>query len=366
MPKRVLAQRYELIESIGQGGMGTVWRARDTVLGRDVAIKEVRLPEGVTPERREELLRRTMREGRICAGINHPSVIKVHDILQDHEQPWLVMELIDGRGLDRLVTESGPLDSVQTAKLGQQLVAALRTAHAAGVLHRDVKPANVLVTDEGQAILTDFGIATREGEAKLTITGKLPGAPGYVAPERMQGEKVRPESDLWSLGATLYFAVEGRNPYERSNPAQQLLAPIREEPDAPSRAGPLSPVLLGLLQRDPAQRLQGPALDQALARVAGGTAGSDMAPTTLDLSKIAGQMRSSGPSTGPQRPAAPPSPPPLLNAAMGGVPSATRPDQPGYQEPRRHWKRYAVAIVLGLITLIVAPLVVEFLASVWF
>lgn len=362
MSTRVLAHRYELIEPIGRGGMGTVWRAKDTMLGRDVAIKEVRLPSDVTPERREELINRTMREGRICARLNHPSVISVHDVIQENNQPWLVMELIRGRALDRIVAEDGPLDPLQVVGIGQQLVAALRSAHAAGVLHRDVKPANVLVNDDGRAILTDFGIAVSDQEmTKLTLTGKLPGAAGYVAPERQDGD-TRPESDLWSLGATLYFAVEGRVAYERSNVAAQLIAPRTEDPDPPQRAGPLWPVLEGLLRRDPALRLQGSKLDEALARAAFGHGGSGQPDTTLDLSKM----------TDPHQPVprtTRPAPPPVAAVPLAATGSPTRSSGPATSpgaEDRIHWRRYVVAAILGVISLILAPLLVEYLASTWF
>lgn len=354
--------------------MGTVWRANDTMLGRWVAVKEVRLPDDVTPERRAELLERTVREGRICAGLSHPSVIRLHDIVQEHDQPWLVMELILGRGLDRVIDEDGPLDPRRVAAIGEQLVSALEAAHSAGVLHRDVKPANVLLDAQDHAILTDFGIATREGETKLTITGKLPGAPGYVAPERMAGERMRPESDLWSLGATLYFSVEGRNPFNRSNPAAQLLAPMSEDPDPAQRAGPLAPVLEGLLRRDPDTRLRGPELVDKLHAVAAGWDTSDATPTTLDLSKLTGprpSIRSEG-VVGSTTPATSTDPPAEVRHSPVSAPQYVVRGTAGHAEAsqggqqRTPWRRYVIAFIVGVITLILAPLLVEFLSSQWF
>jgi tRNA A-37 threonylcarbamoyl transferase component Bud32 len=346
MASHVLADRYRLLEPIGQGGMGTVWRAEDELLHRRVAIKEVRVARGLDPATREELLARTMREARICAGLSgHPSIVTVHDVLREGGRPWIVMELMTGRPLDRVVAEDGPLSPRRTAEIGRQLFDALRTAHRAGVLHRDVKPGNVMLLPDGRAVLSDFGIAVSDSEDRLTLTGRLPGSPGYVAPERLAENAMTPAADVWSLGATLYYAVEGRAAYDRPSTAARLNAAMAELPDTPRRAGPLRPVLNGMLQRDPDHRLGGSALDAALARVVDGTSADDATPTRLDVS---GGLPVHAAASGPAAPA-PASP--ATAPAAGGL-------------GRRGWVRLLVSLVAGLITLILAPLLVEYLSSV--
>ncbi|MFC7329009.1 serine/threonine-protein kinase [Marinactinospora rubrisoli] len=328
-PNNTLAGRYRLLEPIGQGGMGTVWRAEDGLLGRQVAVKEVRISPDLEPDVRGELLRRTMREARICAKLSHPSIVTVHDVVREGDRPWIVMELLPGRGLDAVVHDDGPLPPHRVAEIGRQLLAALGAAHAAGVLHRDVKPSNVLLLPDGRAVLTDFGIAVADSEERLTLTGRLPGSPGYLAPERLVDGTMTPASDLWSLGATLYFAVEGRPTHERATVAAQAAAAIDEPPDPARRAGTLEPVLARMLLRDPERRPSGPELDAALAAVAAGGGVVDRTPTGLDVSELTGT-----------RPAAPPG-------------SA---DAPGSRH--RFWKA-AGALAGALVSLLLAPLLVE-------
>ncbi|MFI7613013.1 protein kinase [Nonomuraea terrae] len=253
MDKRV-SGRYRLIEPIGEGGMGVVWRAYDEVLDRTVAIKEVRYT-GVDEARRAELNRRTIREARAAGRLDHPSVVVVHDVVEEDGRPWIVMQLVRSRSLAQVVRESGPLRAGQVAVIGDRVLDALRAAHATGVLHRDVKPENVLLADDGRVVLTDFGIASMETETGLTATGGLVGTPAYMPPERLNGEPARPESDLWSLGATLYTAVEGRPPYKGDSWAATVAAVLRDEPRPPVHAGALTPVIMGLLHRSPAGRM---------------------------------------------------------------------------------------------------------------
>ncbi|TDD28586.1 serine/threonine protein kinase, partial [Nonomuraea terrae] len=253
MDKRV-SGRYRLIEPIGEGGMGVVWRAYDEVLDRTVAIKEVRYT-GVDEARRAELNRRTIREARAAGRLDHPSVVVVHDVVEEDGRPWIVMQLVRSRSLAQVVRESGPLRAGQVGVIGDRVLDALRAAHATGVLHRDVKPENVLLADDGRVVLTDFGIASMETETGLTATGGLVGTPAYMPPERLNGEPARPESDLWSLGATLYTAVEGRPPYKGDSWAATVAAVLRDEPRPPVRAGALTPVIMGLLHRSPAARM---------------------------------------------------------------------------------------------------------------
>ncbi|MEU1732624.1 serine/threonine-protein kinase [Streptosporangium sp. NPDC020145] len=247
---RVLADRYELITPLGRGTMGTVWRAHDRSLGREVAIKEIRQEPGLSEAQRAELRERMIREGRTAARISHPSVATVHDAIVEDGSPWIIMELVQARSLEQVIEEEGPLPPRLVAEIGVDLIGALRAAHDQGILHRDVKPGNVLVTESGRVVLTDFGIAKAEGDSSLTKTGMVIGSPGYTAPERARGEHTGPESDLWSLGATLYFAVEGRPAYERSSVAETLAALMTDKADPPTQAGPLRPVLEHLLERD--------------------------------------------------------------------------------------------------------------------
>ncbi|MGW2200343.1 serine/threonine-protein kinase, partial [Streptosporangium sp. NPDC001682] len=244
-----------VIAPLGRGTMGTVWKAHDRSLGREVAIKEIRQEPGLSEAQRAELRERMIREGRTAARISHPSVATVHDAIVEDGSPWIIMELVQARSLEQVIEEEGPLPPRLVAEIGADLLGALRAAHAQGVLHRDVKPGNVLITENGRVVLTDFGIAKAEGDTSLTKTGMVIGSPGYTAPERARGEHNGPESDLWSLGATLYFAVEGRPAYERASVAETLAALMSEQVDPPTQAGPLRPVLEQLLEKDHTARL---------------------------------------------------------------------------------------------------------------
>ncbi|MCP2335079.1 serine/threonine-protein kinase [Actinomadura rupiterrae] len=253
--ERLLARRYRLVTQVGRGGMGTVWQAHDEVLGRDVAVKEVILPHGLTDEERSVQYKRTFREARTAARLGHPGVVTVYDVVEEDGRPWIVMELIHARSLDQVIKQDGALEPKRAADIGRQMLAALHAAHDAGVLHRDVKPSNVLVASGDRAVLTDFGIATAAGDATLTQTGLVMGSPAYIAPERARGRTAGPASDLWSLGVTMYAMVEGRSPFERNEPMAALVAVISEEPDPPSRSGPLTPVIQGLLRKNPDERM---------------------------------------------------------------------------------------------------------------
>ncbi|WP_433008500.1 protein kinase domain-containing protein [Kribbella sp. CA-294648] len=265
---RLLAARYRLLEVLGRGGMGLVWHARDEVLDREVAVKEIVLPPELPEEERAVLRRRTLREARSAARLSDPNVVAVYDVVEEEGRPWIVMEFVKSRTLADVVRQDGPLPYRQVAKIGLQVLAALEAAHPAGVLHRDVKPSNVLLADDGRVVLTDFGIATLEGESTLTQSGTLVGSPAYIAPERVQARGAGPESDLWSLGATLYTAVEGRPPYERGNALTTLTAAVTEPPDPPRLAGPLWPALEGLLRKSPADRVDAATARQLLLQAA--------------------------------------------------------------------------------------------------
>ena len=276
---RLVAGRYRLRAQLGSGGMGTVWRAEDVVLGREVAVKEVVFPPGIRPEDAEVLRERTRREARAAARLDSPSAVTVYDVVEEDGRPWLVMELVEARTLAQVVAADGPLSPGRAARVGLSVLDALEAAHARGILHRDVKPANVLVRDDGRVVLTDFGIATSTGDASLTSSGLLLGSPAYIAPERAQGQTAGPASDLWSLGATLFTAVEGRPPFDAEGDAFLTVTAVVTGEHAPyAAAGPLVPVLDGLLDKDPARRLDAPSARGLLERVAAG-APADAAPT---------------------------------------------------------------------------------------
>lgn len=263
----LLANRYRLDSVVGRGGMGTVWRAYDVMLDRHVAVKEVVLPPGLSDSERAVLYERTFREARASARLSHPGVVIVHDVVEESDRPWIVMELVLAPSLQDLL-ERGPIEHRRVAEIGLQMLAALRHAHEKGILHRDVKPSNVLITDAGRVVLTDFGIAQVEGDATLTQTGLVMGSPAYIPPERAQGERAVPASDLWALGATLYAAVEGRSPYERSDAMASLQAALTEPVPPPRNAGPLRRVLEGLLAREPVHRMTGAQAQPLLTQVA--------------------------------------------------------------------------------------------------
>src|SRR5436190_6520194 len=254
VPGTVIGGRYELRAAIGHGGMGTVWHAADRLLRRDVAVKEVLLPPGMAEDERSALYERTLREARAAAALSHPSVVQVYDVVTDGGRPWIVMELLDARSLADMVIDDGPLAPRAVAKIGVALLGALEVAHSAGVLHRDVKPANVLICTDGRCVLTDFGVARLPTESKLTTPGMVLGSPHFISPERAVGGPFGPPSDLFSLGVTLYTAVEGGPPFDRGDPFETMRAVV-EEPPRPARlAGPLQPVLWGLLDKEPSRR----------------------------------------------------------------------------------------------------------------
>src|SRR5947207_5052708 len=266
----LIAERYRLVRALGEGGMGRVWLALDEVLHREVAIKEVVPPPGLSPAERDEMRRRTLREARTAARLTHPNVVRVYDVVQSDKHPWIVMEYVPSRSLHQVINDDGPLPPQRVAEIGLGVLGALRAAHTAGVTHRDVKPGNVLLTEDGRVVLTDFGLATMVGEANVTRPGLILGSPAYIAPERARDGHSGPESDLWSLGATLYAAVEGHSPYARSTAIATLTALATEEVPSPVRAGPLRGLLDGLLRKDPSRRISAAQAEALLRKAAGG------------------------------------------------------------------------------------------------
>lgn len=254
-PGTLIGGRYTLRAAVGHGGMGTVWKAADTLLRRDVAIKEVILPPGLAPSDRDAMYERTMREARAAAALQHPAVVQVYDVVHENGRPWIVMELLDARSLADMVIEDGPISPRVVAKIGIALLGALEVAHAHGVLHRDVKPANVLICGDGRCVLTDFGVARMPTDVQLTTPGMVLGSPHFISPERAMGHDFGPPSDLFSLGVTLYTAIEGRPPFDKGDPIETMHSVVEDPPAPVVRAGSLTPVLMGLLEKNPAQRM---------------------------------------------------------------------------------------------------------------
>ncbi|MER6752020.1 serine/threonine-protein kinase [Streptomyces fungicidicus] len=270
MQGSLVAGRYRLGDSIGSGGMGRVWRAHDEVLHRSVAIKELTAALYVSDSEQATLLARTRAEARAAARINHSAVVTVHDVLEHDGRPWIVMELVEGRSLADAVKDEERVDPREAARIGLWVLRALRAAHTAGVLHRDVKPGNVLLGRDGRVLLTDFGIAQIDGDTAITRTGEVVGSVDYLAPERVRGHDPGPASDLWALGATLYTAVEGTSPFRRTSPLTTMQAVVEEEAGEPRHAGPLAPVIGALLRKDPATRPDAARTEQMLAEAAEG------------------------------------------------------------------------------------------------
>ena len=262
----LVASRYRLGAELGSGGMGVVWEAYDELLHRTVAVKEIRYPIGISDTEREKLARRTLREARAVAAVEDPHAVRVFDIVEQDGRPWLVMELVRGRTLTDKLREDGPLPAPEVARIGLALLDALQTAHAAGVLHRDVKPSNVICGEDGRVALTDFGIATVDSDpTDVTTSGQLVGSPAYMAPERARGEKPTAASDLWSLGATLWTAAEGQPPYDEGSAFATMTKVVSEDPPACVRCdGPLGGVLTALMAREPSAR---PTIDEARRRL---------------------------------------------------------------------------------------------------
>ncbi len=277
--------------------MGTVWRATDTLLRRDVAVKEVILPPTMPKSEKDALCERTLREARAAAALSHPSVVQVYDVVTDAGRPWIVMELLEARSLADMVIDDGPMAQRAVAKVGVAMLGALEVAHAAGVLHRDVKPANVLICNDGRCVLTDFGVARLPEESKLTTPGMVLGSPHFISPERAVGGAFGPPSDLFSLGVTLYTAVEGGPPFDRGDPFETMRAVVEEEPRPARLAGPLEPVLFGLLDKEPARRWS---VDQAR------TALREMLSGSLSRSPNAAATNNTDPYAIVRQPAGPP------------------------------------------------------------
>ncbi|MEU9121128.1 serine/threonine-protein kinase [Streptomyces sp. NPDC048506] len=278
---RLIANRYRLVERVGRGGMGTVWRAEDEVLGRHVAVKKLHVPPHLQDDEVHRLYERTRREARSAARITHPGVIVVHDVVDDEGLPCIVMEYVPSVTLSDVLKQRGTLPPGEAARIGRSMAAALRAAHDAGVLHRDVKPANVLLGHDGRIVLTDFGIAVQPGAPSLTKTGELVGSIQYLAPERLRSQIAEPgpACDLWSLGATLYQAVEGRPPFQRDTAIETAYAIATDAYPPPCNAGDLTAVIEGLLVKEPDRRMDAHEAERLLGPAVGDLVTSPELPT---------------------------------------------------------------------------------------
>ncbi|UGY94706.1 serine/threonine-protein kinase [Streptomyces gobiensis] len=331
---RLLAGRYRVVGQLGRGGMGVVCRAVDEVLGREVAVKELRTFSNATGPELADRQRRMQREARAAARVRHPGVIAVHDVTEHEGRPVIVMELVDGPSLDDVLRQRGALGPAEAVAIGAKVLDALAAAHRAGVLHRDVKPGNILLEDGGRVVLTDFGIATMEEtsdspDTRLTRSGELVGSLDYLAPERARGEEPGPASDVWALGATLYAAVEGVSPFRRTSTWSTLNAIVVEPLPEPRRAGALGPVLRELMHKDPARR---PDAERAAALLAAVVAEDAPGNATLRTGRRAPAaavpyeptVRDAGgrpPQGAFGPPVPPPVPPPGQDAGRGSIPA---------------------------------------------
>ncbi|WP_245592524.1 serine/threonine-protein kinase [Actinomadura rifamycini] len=360
----VLAGRYRRLDRIGRGGMGSVWRAHDTDLDREVAVKELWVPEQVGEQERAVWYARMEREARAAARLRHPGIVTVYDRVRgDDGRPWIVMELVRGRSLDRVLADDGALPARRAAEIGLAMLDALTAAHAKGVVHRDVKPANVLLEGE-RVLLTDFGIAAVEGDATLTRTGAILGTPAYMSPEQVEGGDVAPASDLWSLGATLYAAVEGRPPFTAPTHGALFVAIATRAPDPPRCGGPLARALDGLLSKNPADRPSAARVRELLGAAAARTGRpSGEAATRVDPSPVPPVVAprtvpSGAPARGPsagERPGA--APRDIPGGARSPGPSAGERPSPARESDRGHPVAVRGALVCVWITVALSLLI---------
>ena len=330
----MIAGRYSLDREIGRGGMGAVWVGRDELLGREVALKKI----GMSPGADRPDLARAEREAKLAARVNHPHVVAVYDLVDEADEQWLVMELVEGLNLSALVRRDGPMPPNRAAALLGQAAEALAEAHAAGIIHRDVKPSNILVTETGQVKLTDFGIARAEADASLTQTGLVTGSPAYLAPEVASGHTATDAADVWSLGATLYHALEGQPPYQvADNVMGTMFRIVNEDPPRPDHPGWLAPLMVATMAKNPADRW-----------------------TMRDVQRF---LQNGPPHQGgePTRVAAAPIPAVEQTAVLTSSPpapqptAAPRPTRPAYTQRRR---RGPLAAVLGVVALVVVAVIV--------
>ena len=345
---RLLADRYRLGGVLGKGGMGTVWRAVDETLGRTVAVKELRFPGNVDEDEKRRLVTRTLREAKATARIRNTGAVTVFDVVKVDDRPWIVMELIEGRSLSDLIREDGPLSPRRAAEVGLVVLDVLSAAHREGILHRDVKPSNVLIANDSRVVLSDFGIAQIDGDPSVTSTGMLVGAPSYISPERARGQKPGPPADLWSLGALLFAAVEGRPPYDKGTAIATLTAVMTEPVGPMPHAGPLAEAISGLLVKDPEQRIDEARARTLLQQVVSAPEGE--ATTVVRSGETRTQvLPETAAAAAPAVPAAPPAdaPAPAVTAAAPAAGPAAEPGLERAREALRAVRKAAAAPAAG-------------------
>jgi serine/threonine protein kinase len=334
-PGDLLVGRYRLHSVIGRGGMGVVWLAGDEMLSRDVAVKETIRPPDLSGPEWHAARERSLSEARAAARLSHHNIVTVYDVIEHHDRPWIVMELVPYPSLSEVIRDRGSLTPGQAASVGLRLLSALRAAHGAGVLHRDVKPSNVLLGPDGRVVLTDFGLAVIDAGPGMTVSGQITGSPAFMAPERARGERATPASDLWSLGATLYAAVEGRDPFQRNSTIAVLTAVVSDPPNPPELAGTLWPVLSGLLRKDPWSRLCADQTELMLRQIA------DAAGAAADVLPIPSATLADADLTGGQ----------TRQYSASAAPIEAAPQRRLYQHaPRRRGRSLIIASVAGLVT----------------
>ena len=367
---RLVGGRYRLTERIGSGGMGTVWRAQDELVEREVAVKQPRLPGDPQDAAHQRIAHRLHREARAAARVDHPSAVSVHDVVVEDGLPWIVMELVRGESLHE-VLQRGAIEPAESARIGLAVVGALRAAHSVGIVHRDVKPANVLLGSHGRVVLTDFGIAHIMGEESLTMSGEFVGSLEFIAPERMSGRGAGPSSDLWSLGVLLYAAVEGWSPFRRTTLESTLAAILAAETPQPQQAGPLGPLLVRLLVKDPAERPDADEVTAALEAVAKGWP-LPKAPERGELTVAqepsgikefaddAGTVRLRGDSALPESEPVPETPVPGTSVPGTSVPGTPVPESSpetrsaSLPAPKPAWRRRPLRVALVVLACAVA------------
>jgi len=358
---QVVGDRYELLEPVGRGGFGVVWKAHDTLLQRHVAVKEINIPGFLGDEDRDKVRDKVLKEARAAARLDHPGAVTVFDVIDDDGRPVIVMELVDAPNLSELVARSGPLQPTEVARIGLEVLEVLVAAHERGIIHRDVKPANVMVSDSGRVRLGDFGVAAILDDPTIATTSSVTGSPAYMAPEQATNTGAVAESDLWSLGATLYFAVEGQPPFDKGSPLPTLTAIVRDSPRPPTKAAALGPVIEGLLVKDPAGRTAPSDLRDRLVAVAEGAAVA-MDDTTMVVERDEVALDDGGPPTvaaalEPHRPRVPAATSPVTAVAPPPPPPTPRVVRPyAVPGPSRRSRLPGPAIV-GLVGVVVVALV---------
>jgi serine/threonine protein kinase len=357
---QLVAERYELLETVGRGGFGVVWRACDTLLERHVAVKEIHIPGFLGEQDRVDLREKVLKEARAAARLDHPGAVTVYDVIDDDGHPVIVMELVDAPTLAQIVADRGPLPPDEVARIGLEILDVLDAAHARGIVHRDVKPANVMVGDSGRVRLGDFGVAAILDDPTVTASGAVTGSPAYMAPEQATSKGAIAESDLWSLGATMYFAVEGRPPFDKGAALPTLTSIVQDPPRPAERAGVLAPVLAGLLVKSPSERMAAPELRDQLASVATGAT-----PPPVEVEAPADQtavLHLDEPIV-----AAPPPPPPPAPPPPPPPPAPTRPSPAPAPVARPQGARATgsrrTPVLLGVVALVVLGLIGFGLAS---